>query len=312
MSKRPEEIFFDGLVGLTKKAADNPSTPEGAVEIQETPNPRPLTSRSLFSHPDAHPVVLDLALLKHFQLEWFSWLPETLFSEIEHTFKTNIAEVNKLKIMAAKALHVVDAFWDHWEIFEKVIAALNGVVPRLHVIQPPELPLLFAGVDIANNIRSEKYGEEVARYCAAVFLNEDVLYAPEPLSFCQPYITQPVYHCKDCGKNGSALEPFDGLCTSCAGHYTKVHPFDFKPDAALLAKGFGRNITLGVTYDPTPVRTRFVELSSTPPNNLMSAIKETSEDIQAAKLVTSVDFMHFRSQQLVQQLESLRGWLEMS
>ena len=306
--KRPDEIFFEGLVG-TKEAQQKLGMP---MSDTPAPAPRSLTSKSLFSHPDAHPVALDVALLKNFQLDWFTWLPETLFSEIEQTFKTSIAEVNRLKIMATKTLHVVDSFWDHWEIFEKTIQALNGVPPRLDVMQPPDLPFLFAGIDMVNQIRKETFNEEVGRYCAALFLHENVHYAPEPLSFCQPYITQPIYHCKDCDKTASALPPFDGLCTSCAGHFDKPKTLDFKPDQELLDKGFGRNITLGVTIDPRPVQRRFETLDAAPPDKLLSMIGETSEDIQAAKLITAVDFKNFRSRQLKEQLESLRSWLEMS
>jgi hypothetical protein len=308
MTKRPDEIFFENLVG-TKESQEKLAV--AAIEAT-APSPRPLSSKSIFSHPDAHPVVLDLALLKHFQLEWFTWLPETLFSEIEKTFKTSIADVNRLKIMAAKTLHVVDSFWDHWEIFEKAIQALNGMPPQLDVMQPPDLPLLLAGVDMANSLRKEEYHEQVARYCAAVFLYENVHYAPEPLEFCQPFITQPTYHCKDCGKTASALQPFDGLCSSCAGHFNKPLTLDFKPDKERLDKGFGRNITLGVTYDPAPVKARFEAFDKMDPQRLSAMTWESPEDIQAAKLITAVDFKNFRAQQLKDQLGSLRGWLEMA
>lgn len=306
MTKRPDEIFFENLMG-TKESLEKLAV--APIEAP-TPSPRPLSSKSIFSHPDTHPVVLDLALLKHFQLDWLAWLPETLFSEIEKTFKTSIADVNRTKIMATKTLHVVDSLWDHWEIFEKAIQALNGMPPQLDVMQPPDLPLLFAGVDIINSIRKEEFHEQVARYCAAIFLYENVHYAPEPLDFCQPYITQPIYRCKDCDKVASALPPFDGLCSSCAGHYNKPLTLDFKPDKEKLDRGFGRNITFGVTYDPAPTKARFEALDSMDPKKLLEAIRETPEDIQAAKLITAVDFKNFRSKQLQEQLGSLRGWLE--
>lgn len=298
---------------MAEKTAETLPPKEESAEPPPVPTPqapRILTSRSVFSHPDAHAVVLDMVLLKNFHIDWLSWLPDTLFSEIEQTFKTSIAEVNKLKILATQTLHVIDAFWDQWEIFEKTLWALNGMIPRTDVIQPPDLPILFAGVDIADNVRKETFSEEVGRYCAAVFLNENVFYAPEPLKFCQDYITQPYYHCKDCGKKASALPPFDGLCSSCAGHFEHEHPFSFKPDPDLLKNGVGRNLEIGVTYNPTPVKNRFEELDSMPAAKVAGALRETPEDIQAAKLITAIDFMKYRSQQLAEQLGSLRSWLE--
>ena len=87
---------------------------------------------------------------------------------------------------------------------------------------------------------------------------------------------------------------------------------DFKPDQAKLDKGFGRNITRGVTYDPAPIKARFEVLDKADPQKLPEMIRETSDDVQAAKLITAVDFKNLRAQQLREQLGSLRGWLEMA
>jgi hypothetical protein len=151
VSKRLDEAFYEGLKETKQKIAApvDTSAPVGAVLDTSgvfAPLPKPVTPRNLFSHPDTHPVVLDLALLKRFQMDWFPWLADTLFYEIEREFKTPIAEVNRLKLMAAKTLHVVDAYWDNWEVFEKVTSGLNGIVPRMDVMQPPDLAALYSGV----------------------------------------------------------------------------------------------------------------------------------------------------------------------
>lgn len=310
MTQSPGDIFAEELVGKQQEAPP-PSVP-APKPIQAAP--KPLTSRSVFSHPEAHPLALDLVLLKHFELEWLTWLPDTLFSEIEQTFTTSIAEVNKLKILAAQTLHVTDVYWEKWEIFEKTIWALNGMIPRMDAIQPPDLPMLFAGVEMANSIRTETYGDEVARYCAAVFLQENVHYAPEPLSFCQKFITQPYYVCKDCGKQASAIDPVSsaGTCTACLGIYDSDHPFGKEPDPVAVARGAGRNVTFEKTYDLEPTKQRFEVFDNLPAEKLLSVITERPEDIQAAKLITAVDFSKHRTQQLGEQLTSLRSWLEMS
>jgi hypothetical protein len=292
-----------------EKKAETPTPPTAP---QEPVAPKSLTSRSVFSHPEAHPVALDLVLLKNFELEWLQWLPDTLFSEIEKTFTTSIAEVNRLKILAAQTLHVIDAYWDNWEIFEKVLWALNGQVPRVDVIQPPDLSILMSGVDMADGIRRETYGEEVGRYSAAVFLHENVFYAPEPLEFCQKYITQQTYKCQDCGQTGSALPPFDGMCWSCGEHFDSEHPFKFQPDPDAVRRGVGRKIVLRDTFDPEPTKARFHELDVLPTDKLRASIKETAVDIQAAKLIIATDYVKHRSQQLAEQMTSLRGWLEAS
>lgn len=310
MSSSSEDAFMEML--MEKKAEEAPPPSPEAPAAAPSPAPRQLTSRSVFSHPEAHPLALDVVLLKHFELEWLTWLPETLFLEIERTFNTSIAEVNKLKILAAQTLHVIDTFWEEWEIFEKTIWALNGQVPRLDTIQPPDLPMLMAGVDMANSIRQESYNEEISRYCAGVLLYENVHYAPEPLDFCQKYVEQPMYKCNDCEQVGSALPPFEGMCWSCGRHFDQEHPFKFEPDPDAVRRGLGRNLTLSKTFESEPTKRRFEELNKLNAEQLKTAIRETPEDIQAAKLITAVDYTKHRAQQLAEQLESLRGWLEMS
>jgi hypothetical protein len=309
MNTDADRAFLEGLMEKKAEEVIPPPAPQAPTPVQPQA-PKSLTSRSVFSHPDAHPLALDVVLLKHFELEWLTWLPDTLFFEIEQTFTTSIAEVNKLKILAAQTLHVTDAFWEEWEIFEKTIWALNGMVPRVEVIQPPDLPMLFAGVEMANDIRKETYGEEVSRYCAAVFLYEHVHYAPSPLTFCQPYLTQPTFKCRDCDQTGSALPPWNGVCWSCGGHFHSEHPFKFEPDPDSAGKG--RNLDIKSTFDPAPTKRRFEEFDGMDSSKLLGAITEQPEDIQAAKLITAVDFMKHRSQQLAEQLTSLRSWLEMS
>lgn len=310
MTHSAEDVFIEGLL---KKEAELTlpmvAAPEEVIPPTQPPVPKSLTYRSVFSHPDAHPLALDVTLLKHFELEWLSWLSDTLFLEIERTFSTSIAEVNKLKILAVQTLHVIDTCWEEWEIFEKHIWALNGMVPRVDSIQPPDLTMLFSGVSIINSIRKETFGEEVARYCAAVFLYENVHYAPEPLSFCQDFISQPMFTCKDCGQKGSTLPPFEGMCWSCGRHFQSEHPFKFEPDPEVVKKGGAKNLDYYVTYDCNPVKKRFDELNALPADKLKAAIKENSDDIQSAKLITAVDFVKYKSQQLAEQLSSLKTWL---
>jgi len=301
------EAFTEGLM----REKTQPPVETDSTEKKEPQQVlRPPTSRSIFSHPDAHPVALDMVLLKNFQLDWLSWLPETLFKEIEMTFSTSIADINRVKILAAQTLHVTDAFWNSWEIFEKTIWSLNGMTPNVKVMQPPDLSILMSGVDIADSIRQETYGDEVSRYCAAVFMNENVHYAPKPLDFCELYVAEPYYQCNVCHKKGSALGTFDGLCSSCAQTYEGEHPFKFEPDEEAVKKGAGKDITIHVTFDPEPIKKRFEELDSMPAGKLPQAIKETDVDIHAAKLIIATDFMKFKSQQLTDQLTSLRSWLE--
>jgi hypothetical protein len=314
VSKRPEEEFEDSLLNADAKerwlnGEPLPGEPL-KKEAQEIPLPpsKPVTVKNLFANPESHPVAVDFALLKAFKMEWLAWLPDTLFSEIESTFRTSVAEVNKTKVMAAQTLHVVDAFWTQYEVFEKTVAALNGTVPRLSVMQPPDLPHLLAAVDMVGYIRKEPFNEEVSRYVAGCFLRENVHYAPSPCDFAQIYISQPKYRCKDCSKVGPAMPPFDGLCDSCVERFQHEHPFSFAPDPEKLALGRGRNVERFMTYDFEAVKKRFEELVRLPPEQV--DITETDVDLQAYRLLYATDYQKMKHRQLVDQLTSLRSWLE--
>jgi hypothetical protein len=302
--KTPEEAFFEGLGAEKKKSATEvkaaPEEDKAAYQAL-----RPVTKSNLFSHPEAHPFVLDMALIKAFQVEWFTWESETLFKEIELVFSTSIADINKVKILAAMTLHVTDVFWDKWEIFEKVIAAFNGIIPRPNYMQPPDISSLMAGIDIANSIRNEEFDEEIGRYVAACFLFDEVSYAPPPLDFCQIYLSQPKYRCKHCSNTGSALPPFDGHCDSCSQKFEDEHPFNFRP--AEGAKDDPKDVEYYFKLDHRPTEERFKHLISLPYDQVK--IEETPEDVESAKLIAATDYMVFRQGQRDKQIQEIKDWM---
>jgi hypothetical protein len=85
-----------------------------------------------------------------------------------------------------------------------------------------------------------------------------------------------------------------------------------KPDPDMKNKTLGNNLQYSLTYESQPTKKRFEELSAMSPDQAADAIGETVEDVEAARLILATDFMKFRSKQLKDQLESLRGWLEAS
>jgi len=315
--KGPEDLFFQGLGGILKDAPalEDPVAENAKIDAIETEAvgldktarqaARPVTKSNLFSHPEAHPFVLDMALLKTFQLDWFGWEPDTIFQEIRETFKTSVADVNRVKILAAMTLHAVDSFWEAWEVFENTVLALNGIIPRIGYMQPPDVAILMAGVDIANSIREETFSDEVSRYSAACFLHDDVSYAPEPMDFCQMYVALPRYHCAHCGKKGSALPPFNGRCDSCSRKFDDDHPFNFKP--AKGAKDKPEDVSYVLTHDPDATKSRYEELIALPPEKVQ--IREVAEDIEAARLIVATDYMMFRRRQRDRQLSEIKDWM---
>lgn len=260
----------------------------------------------LFSFHDAHPVALTMVLLEKFSAEWLEWEPDTLKKEILETFKaTSISEHNWQKIQAIKTLTSTVGFWKEWQIFEKIVQALNNNVPRFDIAQRCTLSQLMAGVDIANTIRKEVFDDEPQKYIAACALDEGVTYLPTPLDFAQKRLSEPTYVCRVCGNVDT--DDIDGRCDFCTARFSDEHPLSMKPSPG-VPEHAGKDVQRFLKYDPAPVERRFFELK----NKGAEALKldeNKTEDVQAAKLMVAYDYMQLRNKQLIEQLEELRSWV---
>lgn len=152
----------------------------------------PIDHKNLWIHHDTHPVVLDISLLRMYDVGWFEWEPVTLWKEIMEDFRVpSISDHVKAKVQAIKTLHINEWFWTKWEVFCWINQALNNNIPDFHVMQKPSIPQLMNSVDIASMVRDgEEFSPEVQMFVGASVLEEGVLFAPEPISFCQDEISQ--------------------------------------------------------------------------------------------------------------------------
>lgn len=140
---------------------------------------------NVFRNPDAHPLILDLMLLRKYQVDWLSWELETLLLRVQEDFKTpSIADVNVEKLQACKALHLVDDFWLKWEVFLHCCAPFNGAFADFQRMQVPTVAECMIAVDIANRIRDDvQWSDEVKGFLAAVHRHGGILCPQAPLDF---------------------------------------------------------------------------------------------------------------------------------
>lgn len=307
--RTPEDDLYSRL-SEAEKVKETAPVMGGAVEKELAKTDSdfrvPLTLRNLFTHHDAHPIVLDFALIKAFQLDWLLWEPETIWASILDMFKSNVSEHNRAKIMAVQTMHVSHAPWMQWQVFEKVIQALNNNVPNFDIMQAPSLEQLYAGIDIMDTLRREEFSDEVKQYMGAAVLHEDVFYVPSPLDFIQVEVSRPFYQCGDC--NSTFLAAFhDGVCDNCTEKFDPEQGLSMRPKQELLEAGLGKKMALIVKYDPDPVQTRWEEVRKK--SEMDIELQETQVDVQVAKLIVSRDYMNVRRRQLAEQLVSLRSWL---
>ena len=143
----------------------------------------PSTKWAAFTDKHAHPLLLDLILLKEFGTEYLGWDASTVWMEIEKTFGIAPSEVNRSKIQALRTCHVTDAPYTRWEVFEKVAVGLDGGAPRFDLIQKPSGPTCALALDIMASVRNDvPVSQEVYKYVAAVLHHNGTAYGPGVLS----------------------------------------------------------------------------------------------------------------------------------
>lgn len=192
-----ERALFDTLRNIGREVAKVASSDETEVvedvdhdvEKASTTGPSPLLGKvtfdNIFRHPDAHPIVLDLIMLRKYGPEWLDWEAETIEYVIPHDFGVQPASgVNLGKLNACKALHLVDSFWERWEVFAWCTMGLNGMFPDIQVMQVPTVAQCLVAADIANRIREDvSWSEEMKLYLQTVFKFEGTFVPQPPLEF---------------------------------------------------------------------------------------------------------------------------------
>ena len=148
----------------------------------------PTTLRSVFSNTDAHPLLIDLALIRTFKSDYLQWEPETVWMEIQKTFGTSISEVNKSKIQALRTAHLVSFPYEQWEIFEKMAIAFNGGIPMFSMVQQPSPHACAFAVTVLSQIKTHTLSDEVEKYIACVCLDNGVVTAPSPIEIANQHI----------------------------------------------------------------------------------------------------------------------------
>jgi hypothetical protein len=144
-----------------------------------------VTLRNCFHHPDAHPLLLDVLLLRKYGPEFLGWEVETLEHHIPKDFGTSaVSHVNLAKIQACRALHNVDSPWERWEVFTWVAVALNGIPPDFEVLQIPTVAQALVAIDIADRVRQDvPWAREVEIFVDALFRHDGVFFELPPADF---------------------------------------------------------------------------------------------------------------------------------
>lgn len=146
-----------------------------------------VTSINLFQQPEAHPVVIDLALLKTYGPEWLRWEMDTLIWTIPQDFKTSgVSELTVEKIQALKALHYNDNFWKQWEVFNWCLQPFNNLYADFDILQVPSTAQIMVAVNTSLAIRTDvEWSREVRDFMAISCRHDGIFCPPAPIDFLE-------------------------------------------------------------------------------------------------------------------------------
>jgi len=162
---------------------------------------------NVLQHPDTHPIALDILFLNKYGPEWLGWEPETVGIRTRMDFKQEISQLNLHKLMACKALHMVDTYWLQWEIFLWCTMAFTGTPPDFRVMQVPTAAQVLLSVATANRIRTDvEWSEELLAYLSVVFTHDGVFCPPPPCEFVDVHGSN---YGVDCDKVKKAYAAFE-------------------------------------------------------------------------------------------------------
>jgi hypothetical protein len=160
---------------------------EASAPVVEAPavSQSTVSTTNIWHHPDAHPVVLDLMLFRQYGPQFLSWEAESLKRLIPEDFHTSgVSELNLSKIQAVKALHLVDTYWEDWEVFLWCTMSLNGVFPNFEIMQAPTVAQCLVSVDIANHLRDDvPWSDEVKAFLDVCFRHDGLFVRLDPINF---------------------------------------------------------------------------------------------------------------------------------
>jgi hypothetical protein len=158
---------------LSKEDLSSPSV-EGEVKP---------TTINLFQHPDTHPVILDLALTKKYNEEWWEWEWEVLEFQIPKDFPTSsVSDLTMHKIEAMRTLHLNSNFWTRWEVFLWLTMPLNDLYPDFVVMQVPTLAQCLVSTEIADSVYlNHEWSQELLGYLEAAYRHDGIFCPVWPL-----------------------------------------------------------------------------------------------------------------------------------
>lgn len=161
-----------------------------------------------------HLLALSVLLVSTYGPEVLTWDFTALRAELEEKWG-QIGPVTWERIQALTVLHLHDMFWQEWEVFENITAAILGEIPIFSHVQPPEAEEMAIALVTAARVDSHEYSEEVKDYIVASCLFDGLWYLDgTPMEVAQSSLTEQDLRLgikRDVGSVAAALQANDGF-----------------------------------------------------------------------------------------------------
>lgn len=128
-----------------------------------------------------HLLPLSMLLTEALGVEFLGWTSEALREECEDRWG-KIGVLTWERIQALRVLHLHDAYWKEWEVFEKITAAIMGEAPIFNLVQPPEAEEIAVSLSVAAKVDKHEFDDDVKAYIVSACLNDGLWYYEEPIA----------------------------------------------------------------------------------------------------------------------------------
>lgn len=114
--------------------------------------------------------------------------PETL-----RQLEPGLSEEEINKTLAFTALHKTRAFFEHMDVFENIVLALNDIIPNPSVMQGARPEQIWYALEVAHGMFPDReYAPEVLKYIEFIFNDAGVYIYPSYLPIENPYLSRAV------------------------------------------------------------------------------------------------------------------------
>lgn len=137
------------------------------------------------------PLPLYLGYTKLVGPDHLTWIPVARKEVYERLSKRELSPIAHNMLEAMVTLKVTDLPWKEYSVFENIVWALNGHVPKFGTLDVPPSWYAAYAITIMRSINKEnEFSPEVKSYISGIMEEEGICLGIDGLELAQPYINK--------------------------------------------------------------------------------------------------------------------------